>query len=222
MALPSQLRETEKLRGMIGEVEPSQGMTKEQENGLVNGQCSEVEEPTQSVALHSQIQGMSKEQEYRQVTTPSDKISNRDGAHPEQQGEEDCQDRVESVDLPAHLVENLPVWLVKNLPVQLVDCVQDHGQDEGQVRGDHGLDRNEVLVGVKCEIRGVPTTSAESEIFVAIDCGVQGVINTNAESDKRECAECVMCSRTRRLVSGTGHWGLQLGGGGHSVSQKKG
>ena len=87
-------------------------------------------------------------------------------------------------------------------------------------------------MGVKCEVRGVPTTSEESEIFVGIYCGVQGVINTSAESDKNsvrentgmnkdECAECVICSRTRRLVSGTGHWGLQLGGrGAQCVSEK--
>ena len=134
--------------------------------------------------------------------------------------------------LPVRLVKDLPAQLVKNLPVQLVDCVQDDGQDEGQVRGEHGLDINEVLVGVKCEVRGVPTTSEESEIFVGIDCGVQGVINTSAESDKNsvrentgmnkdECAECVMCSRTRRLVSGTGHWGLQLGGRGAQCVPEK-
>ena len=51
----------------------------------------------------------------KQGRSTEEETDNRDGAHPEQQGEEDCQDRVESVgtDLPGQLVENLPVQLVK-------------------------------------------------------------------------------------------------------------
>ena len=121
----------------------------------------------------------------KQGRSTEEETDNRDGAHPEQQGEEDCQDRVESVgtDLPAHLVKNghpdLPVQLVENLPVQLVnfflvDGVQDNRYESEYVGVDPEVvelvvDEQSVL---QSNLQGDPVGMRVNE-YAEVGCEIQ-------------------------------------------------